>query len=203
VSGERWVKPSSHEPVARPMHGHLFRLAGRYSGSVPNQIATAKGIIMTTMTETEFKKVAEGHYHDCKTEAAVACDLGLYMYAGIYERGEHTNCIINVHYPWEVRIWWHLYGSLRSCLCGTWCPCVSLESIGPGREFRLCYDEFKFDCNDNYWYGAIPGEGLEPDDCSSPYKLVATVTYKTLCDYPGPILGHCELPLVNFFHADK
>ena len=157
---------------------------------------------MAEITEAEFKELTKSaELYDCSTEAPVPCSLKLSLYAGIYEEGHPSNRIINVNKPWDTRVWWSLSGSLRESLCGYWCVAAHFESIGVGAEFNLDIPHFKFDCHHYHWSVVIPGKGIKPDDCTSPYEVIATVSYRNLCDKPGPIVGFCRLPPVQFFVA--
>ena len=82
---------------------------------------------------------------------------------------------------------------------------MCLESIGNGPEqswespklrLKPCgngqYDyDFKFKLGE-----------ISADYCSTPYKLVVTVTYLSDCYRPGPIAGFVELPIVQFYHPE-
>ncbi len=98
---------------------------------------------------------------------------------------------------------WCLSGSLRECICGFWCPTVHLESIGKGPEFSIHGPRVPLDCKKRCYGVRIPGSGIDPAHCSTPYKLVATLQYLTPCWNPGPIVGFCELPLVQFYESKK
>ena len=152
-------------------------------------------------TEERFEELAKG-YHDCKSEVEVKTGLSLIrLYAGVYEGRNPTNGIINVANPWDVRVSWCLTGPLRELICGTWCVSVHFESIGEGREFTLHYPEFEFNCHHKCYSVRLPGRGIRPDDCSTPYKPVVTVAYKTMCGKPGPIIGFCEFPVIQFYDS--
>lgn len=156
------------------------------------------------ISETEIQELESSRYYDCKTEVDIRGTLYLRpLYSGIYENGKHTNCFINTYHPWDVRCWWCLDGTLRDCICGIWCVSAHFESIGDGPEFNLRYEDIKFDCHNRCWHVRIPGRGIDPDHCADPYKVAVTVAYRTLCERPAPIVGHCELPLVTFYHSDK
>lgn len=162
---------------------------------------------MQAITEDRLHELTNQGYDCLKkgAEAAVKCDLQLYLGARIRERGEHTNRLINIYHPWDIQVWWCLFGSLKGCICGKWCVAAHLESIGKGKEFSLPIAETytPFDCKSYCWLEEIKGEGLAELDCAQPYKVVVTVTYRTLCDQPGPIVGYCDLGLVTFFYSAK
>ena len=154
------------------------------------------------ITEARFAELAKGYEGRGKTEVEIDTGLNFVrLYAGVYEGRRLTNGIINVAKPWDVRVQWCLVGRLKDLICGKWCVSVHFESIGEGREFTLHYPEFHFDCHHECFYVRIPGRGLRPDDCSTPYKVVVTVLYKTLCNKPGPIVGFVDFPVIQFYHA--
>lgn len=153
-------------------------------------------------TEAKFKVLAEG-YHQGKTEVEVKTGLNFIdLYAGVFEGDLPTNGIINIANPWDLRVSWRLTGPLREMICGMWCVALHLESIGEGKEFTLHAEEFEFNCNHRCYSVCIPGGGIEPSDCTTPYKVVCTVAYKSMCGKPGPIVGVCNLGLVQFYSSD-
>src|SRR5262245_45898300 len=145
-----------------------------------------------TVAETEFAELVKVYCGEKGTKgiSEVEIDVGLnliQLYGGVYEEGRLTNQIINVAKPWEVRLHWRLVGCLRELICGKWCVKVHFESIGTGNEFELgLQPDLHFDCHDKYFNVVIPGRELHPDECSTPYKVVATVIYESLCGKPGP-----------------
>lgn len=153
---------------------------------------------------TEAEVLEKSKLFHGKTEADVRCDLSLRLGASLLEGGKDTNCIIDVGKPWSVDVWWSLHGSLRECICGIWCVSLHLESIGKAKEFSIPHRDIKLNpCGTHHYHARIEGRGLDPDDCTTPYKLVATISYKNLCGTPGPILGFVELPLVQFYESGK
>jgi len=160
-----------------------------------------------TVTAAEFEELTK-FYRDrkgTKGTSEVEIDVGLNLirlYAGVYESGRLTNRIINVTKPWDVRVSWCLVGCLKELICGKWCVNVHFEAIGDtGKEFHLHYPEFHFDCHDDCFHVSIPGREIPVDRCTTPYKVVATLIYKSLCGKPGPILGFVEFPTIQFYHA--
>jgi hypothetical protein len=138
----------------------------------------------------------------CVSEVEIKTGLNFFVIsAEVYENGNPTNGIININNPWEIRVAFGLKGPLKELICGKWCVDVNFESFGPGNEYRLTHPEFEFNCQNDYWYVTIPGSDVDPTDCGTPYKLVATVAYHTACDKPAGIIGFCELPLVEFYAA--
>lgn len=153
-------------------------------------------------SRAQFDALATEGVYDGKAEVQLRTGLNLIrLYAGMFENGAPSNGIINVAHPWDVRVSWSLVGPLKPVICGSWCVSVHFESIGEGREFTLRHPEFKFDCNHDCFNIRIPGSGIRPEDCSTPYKAVVTVQYKTMCGRPGPIVGFVEYPVVQFYHS--
>ncbi|MEM7119289.1 MAG: hypothetical protein AAF614_43140 [Chloroflexota bacterium] len=114
--------------------------------------------------------------------------------------------IVRADNNWAVQFDWSLKGALASCICGDWCLYVRLESIGTGPEYSLGEVRIPLDpCGDGHYShkfevaaGTISSEG-----CGPVYKAVATLTYITPCDRPGPIAGFADLGLVQFYEDRK
>jgi hypothetical protein len=127
--------------------------------------------------------------------------------AEIYEQGGvQPTTIIGINQDWRVDFKWSLTGPLAPLICGKWCLHVRLESIGPGHEYALpltCNEvTVPLDpCGDgHYAYPFTVSKGtVKAEDCSVPYKVVATVTYLNACDRPGPIAGFVEGPIIQFY----
>ncbi|MDX1432210.1 MAG: hypothetical protein R3286_07140 [Gammaproteobacteria bacterium] len=137
-------------------------------------------------------------------------DLKAYLSAFVYEADENpTNRIIRIDENWGVRAHWWLTGRWRECLCGYWCVGVHFESIGSGPEFVLpggrdSLIELDPCGSGHYDYDLkVPAKFVKPEYCSSIYKLVVSLTYRTPCKKPGPIAGFYELPLVQFYESHK
>ena len=137
-------------------------------------------------------------------------DLKAYLRAFVYEADERpTNRIIRIDENWGVKIHWWLKGRWARCLCGYWCVGVHFESIGSGDEFELPLPRDNLialdPCgNGHYHYDLkVPARYVKPEHCSSIYKLVVSLTYRTPCKKPGPIAGFCELPLFQFYESEK
>ena len=114
--------------------------------------------------------------------------------------------IIRADDNWAVQFDWSLKGRLASCICGHWCLFVRLESIGAGPEYSLGPVNIPLDpCGDgNYSYKfAVPAGRISSESCGPTYKVVATLTYVTPCDRPGPIAGFVDLGLVQFYEDRK
>jgi len=131
--------------------------------------------------------------------------------ADIYEYGGvDPTTIIGINQTWSVKLNWKIEGPLARLICGTWCLHVHLESIGRGRELSLPDPGQEVlipldPCGSGeyaYEFVVPPGK-VKALDCSVPYKLVATVTYRTQCGYAGPMAGFVELPIVQFYDPGK
>jgi len=133
--------------------------------------------------------------------------LGGEIYAEVYEvGGASPTAIIRTDQEWGVKMHWDLKGSLTEYICGEWCVHLFLESMGPGPELKLdARREIPLNpCGDGEYYydfrvkpGVVTGK-----HCSTPYKVVVTVTYLTACHKPGPIAGFVEGPIVQFYEPD-
>lgn len=149
--------------------------------------------------------------HECPVEIDFPdFDLKAYLSAYLYEADEvPTNRIIRIDEDWGIKVHWWLKGRWANCLCGYWCPEVHFESIGRGLEFRLPVNKDKLieldPCGDGHYYYdvKVPAKLVKPEYCSSIYKIVVSLTYRTPCKKPGPIAGFCELPLVQFYESEK
>lgn len=137
--------------------------------------------------------------------------------AKVYEYGGYrpTN-IIRTDQSWGVHVKWKTSGKLTKMICGTWCVRIHMESIGRGPEFSLpakakkillrpCdargrYQTIHYGCKIHVPPGLIPAKY-----CSTPYKLVTTLTYLEPCRYkkrqsPGPIAAYVDGQILQFFH---
>lgn len=132
------------------------------------------------------------------------------MQAELIENGQPSNNIIRVGYGTSaVRVHWWLRGPLAKSICGYWCVSARFESIGEGPEFRVDSDLIPLDpCGKGDYWTDIDLDGVvKPEHCSSVYKVVVTLTYKLPCKdshgkyLPGPMAGHDELPLVQFYES--
>ena len=137
--------------------------------------------------------------------------LAGHIFADVYEIGgtAPTN-IIRIDQDWHVHLHWALEGSLRSMICGTWCLHLHLESIGkgvelslpdPGPEIKVPLDPCG---NGHYNYDFVVKAGtVKPEHCSTPFKLVSTITYENECGLPGPMAGFVEGSILQFYDPGK
>jgi hypothetical protein len=136
--------------------------------------------------------------------------LNAQMYAELLENDTPTNNIIRVDDESSAaRVHWRLRGPLAKSICRYWCVSVRFESIGAGPEFRLDADPIALNpCgNGIYWTDIKLHPHVTAEHCSSVYKVVVTLTYKLPCKdsngkyLPGPMAGHFERPLVQFYES--
>jgi len=133
------------------------------------------------------------------------------IFASVHEDGglSPTN-IIRIDQDWGVLVKWRTSGALTRMICGTWCLNVCLESIGPGEELTLPHKLVKVELDPcsakgkpltcNYkCYIEIPRGCVKPQHCSTPYKIVTTLTYLEPCGTPGPIAGFVEGQILQFY----
>lgn len=120
--------------------------------------------------------------------------------------GVDPTTIIRVDQDWKIHVYWTVKGNLTELVCGKWCVNAFLESMGPGPEINLHPADLKIDlqpapgANDYYAMLLIQAGAVKADDCSTPFKLVVTVTYMTPKGQPGPAAGFVEGPILQFYH---
>lgn len=130
------------------------------------------------------------------------------IYAEVYEvGGARPTSIIRTDQDWGINLHWDLKGSLAPFICGRWCVHVFLESMGPGPELKIDSNPKYIPLDpcgkgEYYFDFRVPRGRVTGEHCSTPYKLVVTVTYLTACDKPGPIAGFVEGPLIQFYEVD-
>lgn len=142
--------------------------------------------------------------------------------ATIYEEGgNQPTSIIGCDQPWYVLIKWCVFGHMVHHLCGEWCVCVYLESIGPSPEYRLpepciripmepcapSQDQAREVNNVRVYCGVafdgtpfccyelkvrVPPGGVQCDPCGSLYLVGVTLTSFDSCRRPGHIGAFCR-----------
>lgn len=121
--------------------------------------------------------------------------------------GVEPTTIIDVRKAFKVHVNWTLEGALTPYICGTWCVHIFLESIGDGPELNLPAEPVRVPLhpdNGPKTYEAwieVPAGTILPEHCSAPYKLVTTVTYRTVKDRPGPMAGFVEGAVLQFYDS--
>jgi hypothetical protein len=115
--------------------------------------------------------------------------------------------IIDTNRDFKVHLNWYVEGALTPFVCGTWCISLFLESIGDGPELRLPAEPVELPLhpqpgrNEYEAWIRIPAGTIAPEHCSVPYKLVSTVTYRTVKGRPGPMAGFVEGPVLQFYDS--
>lgn len=144
-----------------------------------------------------------------------ACDLWGYIRASVYEEeypeGPHdAKTIIACDEDWYVKVKWKIWGGLMHHLCGYFCVCVHLESIGPGPDYSLdcdgdgnpCIDSIDMDpCGEGEYEVTcrIPAGTVDCGDCGKLYLLGVTLTSRDACKEPGHIAAYCKGPTLMFY----
>ena len=143
------------------------------------------------------------------------CDLWGYIRASVHEKddpeGKHdAKTIIACDEDWYVKVKWRLWGGLMHHLCGYFCVCVYLESIGPGEDYSLpcdeddkpCIEWIKMDpCGDGYYevICRVPKGTVDCGDCGKLYEVAVTLTSFDYCKNPGHIAAYCKGPTLMFY----
>lgn len=120
-----------------------------------------------------------------------------------------SNHIIHIDSDWFVRVRWSIEGALASCICGEWALRLYLEPLDRGPELHypvdgdlhLPLDPCKPREDNKYWYTQdvrVPAGFIEEKHLGIPYRPVATLTYRDVCQRPGPMAGFVELPAIEF-----
>jgi hypothetical protein len=157
-----------------------------------------------------------GYWEVSLSEPALEGGISAYVFE---EGGVAPTNIIRTDQNWGVKIEWFLKGSLVPFICGYWCVSLHFESmgspIGPDfneDEFDLKTYELKLDpCKKLDEYGRavydyefkVPAYTIKPEHCGRPYKVVTSVTYKTICNKPGPMAGFVEGPMIQFYSPEQ
>lgn len=163
-----------------------------------------------------------GYPLDCTYEVPTILveDLTVDVQAEVYEvGGVAPTTIIRTTQDWYVQVRWRIKGALARLLCGEWCLCLSLESIGPGPEVRLpnpctripmkpCEDHTPTDDEPEGEYlqkritvgaGEIEEAAGEPlaGECGRGYLLYVSLQAYDSCGKPTSIFIHCmaKVPL--------
>jgi hypothetical protein len=143
------------------------------------------------------------------------CDLRGYLRISVYEseypEGEQdAKTIIACDEDAYVKVEWQLWGGLMHHLCGYFCVCVYLESIGPGPEISLdcdgdghpCIEWIEMDpCGKGRYEVTckIPAGSVDCGKCGTLYELAVTLTSFNACKNPGHIAAYCKGPTLMFY----
>ena len=116
--------------------------------------------------------------------------------------------ILEADKPFQVNVNWTLSGPLTPFVAGTWHVSVFLESIGPGAELQVPLPSIAIPLTPgvgpvNYSHVVnVPANTVTVGPDGRPYKLVTTVTYRTVLNKPGPMAAFVEAPVVQFYRDD-
>ena len=161
----------------------------------------------------KYKKDKRYGYCDFEIDPH-SCELWGDMHAYVYEKGfpegEHdAKTIIACDEEWYVKVKWHIWGKLHHHLCGKYCVCVYLESIGPGKDYSLdcdgngqpCMYILMNPCGDGYYEArcTIPANTIDCGDCGQLYEVAVTLTSFDACGNPGHIAAYCKGPTLMFY----
>jgi hypothetical protein len=163
--------------------------------------------------------MATGQFEVSLSDPALSGGIEAEVYELGGPTGHNATSIIRHDQDWGVKIKWYLEGTLVPFVCGYWCISLYFESMGSPAGPDHNQDEFdlraayevkldpclKPDADGHYYYYydfKVPKGTIKPGHCGRPYKVVAAVTYKTLCNRPGPMAGFVEGPMIQFYEAD-
>ncbi|MFN0091223.1 MAG: hypothetical protein ACKVWR_13285 [Acidimicrobiales bacterium] len=110
----------------------------------------------------------------------------------------NPNSVIDRNVGFRVRADWHLDGTLKSMIAGTWTVRMFVESMGPGPEAQLGSATVPLGANPNYTAtinvapNALPAG---PPD-SGVYKLVMVITHEAF-GVKSEMAGFGDGPLFN------
>jgi plastocyanin len=152
------------------------------------------------------KKKKHGH---CDFEITpIDCRLWGSIKSSVYEKdypqGEHdSKTIIACDEEWYVKIEWDLWGGFLHHLCGYFCVCVFLESIGPGDDYKICCKEWipMDPCGTGHYevICKIDPCSVNCGDCGQLYEVGVTLTSFDSCKKPGHIAAYCKGPTLMFY----
>ena len=141
--------------------------------------------------------------YDCRLWGSIKVSV----YEKDYPQGEHdAKTIIACDEEWYVKIEWDLSGDLLRHLCGYFCICVFLESIGPGKDYKLCCIEWipMDPCGTGHYEEICKIEPCSVDcgDCGQLYEVGVTLTSFDYCKKPGHIAAYCKGPTLMFYERE-
>lgn len=143
-------------------------------------------------------------------------DLRFDMSAVVFEvRGPEDRApttVIGDDQRWGFEVTLTIAGGLARHLCGEWCVCAYLESIGPGEEYMLDLDpQSEEDCllipmdpcgNGVYPIRVeFPAGRIATGRCGRLYLFSISVVALDACGKPGHISGHCKGPTLMFYEG--
>ena len=143
-------------------------------------------------------------------EPYVLDDVGGYIKVYTVDHdGTSPAKVIDCNEGGTINVEWAINGPLSTHLCGSWCVCVFLESIGPAKEFGPLKDA----CETYEMTPCVDGKlrkepykhtvRISPFDCGEGcgtiYRVGVTLVSKDCAGNPGHIGAFCEGPTLMFY----
>jgi hypothetical protein len=173
---------------------------------------------LSAETRAHYKQSQKFGYCEFEIDP-VDCSLSGYINASVYEGGppegkQDPTTIVSCNEDLYVKVEWQLYGHLVQHLCGYFCVCVYLESIGPGKDYSLdcdntgqpCLDLIEMNpCGDGKYEAIcrIPANSIDCGDCGRLYEIAVTLTSLNYCKKPGHIAAYCKGPCIMFYEPEE
>ena len=165
----------------------------------------------------QYRKSKKFGYCDFEIDP-VDCSLSGYISASVYEGSlpegdQDPTTIVSCKEDLYVKVKWHVWGHLARHLCGYFCVCVYLESIGPGPDYNLdcddngrpCIENIPMDpCGDGQYEVVckVPAHSIDPGACGKLYEMAVTLTSLNACKQPGHIAAFCKGPCIMFYEPE-
>lgn len=143
---------------------------------------------------------------DCEREfTPLVAATTIKLSATVYEVGgtAPTN-IIHIDQDWYVEVEWELTGHLIRHFCGLWHLSVSLESIGPGKEYQFPDPPAKVQmdpCGDGKYKFRIDvkaGQVDARDPDGTLYIVAVTLGSTDPCEQAGHLYAYCTGEELHF-----
>ena len=138
-----------------------------------------------------------------------ADDLRVEMWASVFESpdSDTPTTIVRSDQTWFVEVCWDLTGKLARHLCGKWCLCLLLESVGPGEDYggdEFCIEIDMDPCREDPYCHTfeISPDQIECRRCGSLYLVGITLVAIDPCGNPGHIAGYCRGPSVMCYPGE-
>jgi hypothetical protein len=137
--------------------------------------------------------------------------------------GAGNQSIIDSSEPWQVEVYWLLFGSLNPFICGKWCARLYLETLGKSDiDLELNCDQGLIDFTPNVsgyslYYASFTAQGdvVQPEHAGTPFQPVVTVTSLTSymrgpgldpnddqSYFTGPMTGFVPFPITEFLKEE-
>jgi hypothetical protein len=110
----------------------------------------------------------------------------------------NPNRVLDQGVGFNVRVDWHLDGTLKSMIAGTWTVRLFVESMGPGPEAQIGSTNVPLVANPNYTATInVPANALPAGPpASGVYKIVVVITHEAF-GIKTEMAGFGEGPLVD------